>query len=30
MDTLLIFFLSGLQKSEQWAKCTELRGEYDE
>ena len=31
MDNLLIFFLSGLQKLEQWAKkCIELRGEYVE
>jgi hypothetical protein len=30
-DNLLIFFLSGLQKLEQWTKkCTELRGEYVE
>ena len=31
LDNLLIFFLSGLQKLEQWAKkCIELRGEYVE
>jgi len=31
MDNLLNFFLSGLQKLEQWAKkCIELRGEYVE
>ena len=30
-DNLLIFFLSGLQKLQQWAKkCIELRGEYVE
>ena len=30
-DNLLNFFLSGLQKLEQWAKkCIELRGEYVE
>jgi len=31
MDNLLIFFLSALQKLEQWAKkCNDLRGEYVE
>ena len=30
-DNLLNFFLSGLQKLEQWAKkCIEVRGEYVE
>jgi len=31
LDNLLHFFLSGLQKLQQWAKkCIELRGEYAE